>query len=61
MPLSFSNLELLTLVSVGGRTLLRSPDVQRDVKRYREVVEKVTLYQTLGIDVSELFSDMVLV
>lgn len=48
-------------MTVAVRTLLRNPDVQRDVKRYREVVEKVTLYQTLGIDVSELFSDMVLV
>jgi len=35
--------------------------VQRDEKRYREVVEKVILYMTLGIDVSRLFSEMVLV
>ncbi|EDQ89747.1 uncharacterized protein MONBRDRAFT_16817 [Monosiga brevicollis MX1] len=42
------------------RTLLRNPEVQRDPQRYCEVVEKVTLYQTLGLDVSSLFSDMVL-
>jgi hypothetical protein len=43
------------------RQLLRSMEVQRDPKRYREVVEKVILYMTLGIDVSRLFSEMVLV
>lgn len=36
-------------------------EVQRDPNRYREVVEKVILYMTLGVDVSRLFSEMVLV
>lgn len=40
---------------------MRSLEIQRDPRRYREVVEKVILYMTLGIDVSRLFSEMVLV
>eukprot|EP00055_Hartaetosiga_balthica_P018704 m.135204 g.135204 ORF g.135204 m.135204 type:complete len:776 (-) comp9865_c0_seq1:143-2470(-) len=42
------------------RTLIRQPDVQRDPVRYRQAVEKVILYMTLGIDVSRLFSEIVL-
>ena len=42
------------------RTLLRSPAVERDPKRKREVIKKVIAYMTLGIDVSPLFSQMVM-
>eukprot|EP01147_Barroeca_monosierra_P004316 gene4316-6624_t len=42
------------------RTLIRTPEVQKDPARYREAVEKVILYMTLGVDVSRLFSEIVL-
>eukprot|EP00053_Salpingoeca_punica_P012973 m.116554 g.116554 ORF g.116554 m.116554 type:complete len:782 (+) comp16080_c1_seq1:112-2457(+) len=42
------------------RTLLRSPDVIRDPKKYREAVQKVIMYMTLGVDVSRLFSEMIM-
>ena len=42
------------------RTLLRSPAVERDPKRKREVIKKVIAHMTLGIDVSPLFSQMVM-
>lgn len=41
--------------------MLRSKDIQRDLKRKRDVIKKVIAYMTLGIDVSPLFSDMVMV
>lgn len=41
--------------------LLRNLKVQRDPVRKREVVKKVIAYMTLGIDVSRLFGDMVMV
>lgn len=34
--------------------------VEKDVKRKREIIKKVIAYMTLGIDVSRLFSEMVL-
>ena len=43
------------------RALLRSPDVQRDSKRYIQAVQKVIACMTLGIDVSKLFSEMIMV
>eukprot|EP01031_Cornospumella_fuschlensis_P030760 gene30760-37165_t len=42
------------------KTLLKSVSADRDVKRKREVIKKVIAYMTLGIDVSRLFTDMVL-
>eukprot|EP00731_Ephydatia_muelleri_P023373 Em0015g956a len=42
------------------RTLLRSLEVQRDPKSYLQVVQKVIAYMTLGIDVSKLFSEMIM-
>ncbi|EGD72905.1 hypothetical protein PTSG_04634 [Salpingoeca rosetta] len=42
------------------RQLIRSPEVQKDPTKYREAVEKVILYMTLGVDVSRLFSEIVL-
>lgn len=41
--------------------LLRTVNTERDSKRKRDVIKKVIAYMTLGIDVSRLFSDMVLV
>lgn len=41
--------------------LLRTVNTDKDSKRKREVIKKVIAYMTLGIDVSRLFSDMVLV
>ncbi|RYG62754.1 hypothetical protein EON64_17270 [archaeon] len=40
--------------------MLKSVNADRDVKRKREVIKKVIAYMTLGIDVSRLFTDMVL-
>eukprot|EP00041_Stephanoeca_diplocostata_P036376 m.1324797 g.1324797 ORF g.1324797 m.1324797 type:complete len:805 (-) comp24852_c4_seq1:147-2561(-) len=42
------------------RTTLNSLDVQRDPKKYREACQKVISYMTLGIDVSRLFTEMVM-
>ena len=42
------------------RTLLRAFDTERNPKRKREVIKKVIAYMTLGIDVSRLFSEMIL-
>eukprot|EP00475_Leptophrys_vorax_P041247 TRINITY_DN77800_c0_g1_i1.p1 TRINITY_DN77800_c0_g1~~TRINITY_DN77800_c0_g1_i1.p1 ORF type:complete len:749 (-),score=222.35 TRINITY_DN77800_c0_g1_i1:88-2334(-) len=41
------------------RTLLRNPKMQ-DAVKFKTVVEKVIAYMTLGIDVSPLFSDMIM-
>lgn len=43
------------------RAQLRSPDVQRDPRRYLQTVQKVIACMTLGIDVSKLFSEMIMV
>jgi len=42
------------------RALLSNPDVQRDPQRKRDVLKRVVAYQTLGIDVSRLFPEMIL-
>lgn len=41
--------------------LLKSVNADRDVRRKREAIKKVIAYMTLGIDVSRLFTDMVMV
>jgi hypothetical protein len=41
--------------------LLKNINVERDVKRKREIIKKVIAYMTLGIDVSRLFTDMIMV
>ena len=41
--------------------LLKNLNVERDVKRKREIIKKVIAYMTLGIDVSRLFTDMIMV
>lgn len=43
------------------RQLLKQIVSERDQKKRREVVKKVIAYMTLGIDVSSLFTDMVLI
>ena len=43
------------------RALLRSPEIQKDAKQYEQVVQKVIAYMTLGVDVSPLFSEMIMV
>ncbi|CAM9700913.1 unnamed protein product, partial [Hapterophycus canaliculatus] len=40
--------------------LLRTVSVDRDPKKKREVIKKVIAYMTLGIDVSRLFTEMML-
>lgn len=40
------------------KQLLKNINVERDVKRKREIIKKVIAYMTLGIDVSRLFTDM---
>merc|ERR1712195_238385 len=42
------------------RALLQNPDVQKDPQRKRDVLKRVIAYQTLGIDVSRLFPEMML-
>ncbi|XP_064391971.1 uncharacterized protein LOC135339670 [Halichondria panicea] len=42
------------------RSLLRTPEVQRDPRRYLQAVQKVIACMTLGIDVSKLFSEMIM-
>lgn len=41
--------------------ILKSPEVQRDKERYRKYVQQVIAFMTLGIDVSSLFSEMIMV
>ena len=43
------------------RTLLRNFAVEKDQTKKREIIKKVIAYMTLGIDVSRLFSEMMLV
>ena len=43
------------------RALLRNPDVQKDPRRYLQAVQKVIACMTLGINVSKLFSEMIMV
>ena len=43
------------------RNLLRNFGTERDPLRKREIIKKVIAYMTLGIDVSRLFTDMMLV
>ena len=40
---------------------MRNPDVQRDSRKYLQAVQKVIACMTLGIDVSKLFSEMIMV
>eukprot|EP00051_Salpingoeca_urceolata_P034243 m.24156 g.24156 ORF g.24156 m.24156 type:complete len:752 (-) comp7406_c0_seq1:68-2323(-) len=42
------------------RGLLTNLEVQRDRVKYREAVQKVIMYMTLGVDVSRLFSEMIM-
>lgn len=42
------------------RNLLRNFGTERDPKRKRDIIKKVIAYMTLGIDVSRLFSEMML-
>jgi hypothetical protein len=42
------------------RNLLRGFAAERDPARKRDIIKKVIAYMTLGIDVSRLFSDMML-
>jgi AP-4 complex subunit beta-1 len=42
------------------RTLLRNFATERDPQRKREIIKKVIAYMTLGIDVSRLFTEMML-
>ncbi|GFH56248.1 beta subunit of clathrin adaptor complex AP2 [Chaetoceros tenuissimus] len=43
------------------RNLLRNFSTQKDMKKKREIIKKVIAYMTLGIDVSRLFTEMMLV
>ena len=43
------------------KTLMRNINVEKDGKRKRDIIKKVIAYMTLGIDVSRLFTEMVMV
>lgn len=43
------------------RQLLRTVGMQRDLQKMRDALKKVVAYMTLGIDVSRLFGEVVLV
>ena len=43
------------------RTLLRKAFAGKDATQKKDVIKKIIAYMTLGIDVSPLFSDMVMV
>ncbi|CAG9324707.1 unnamed protein product [Blepharisma stoltei] len=43
------------------KTLIKGIMTERDVKKRREAIKKVIAYMTLGVDVSKLFTDMVLI
>ena len=57
---SHCTLNLLLLLSLF-RSLLCNNEVQRDPRQYEQVVQKVIAYMTLGVDVSGLFSEMIMV
>ena len=42
------------------RNLLRGFATERDQQRRRDIIKKVLAYMTLGIDVSRLFTEMML-
>ena len=42
------------------KTSLRNPAIDRDPEKKREVIKRVIAYMTLGIDVSKLFSEMIM-
>jgi len=42
------------------KVALRNPAIDRDPEKKREVVKRVIAYMTLGIDVSKLFSEMIM-
>ena len=43
------------------KTQLRNPSLARDPEKHREIIKRVIAYMTLGIDVSKLFSEMIMV
>ena len=53
--------QILSCVIALLRTALRSSEVQRDPRRYLQTVQKVIAFMTLGIDMSKLFSEMIMV
>ena len=52
---------LSPLISLCSEQLLRQVAMGKDTKTKRDIIQKVIAYMTLGIDVSRLFSEMVLV
>lgn len=52
---------VLLLAGDVCRILLRAPENLKDQKRYLQAVQKVIAYMTIGVDVSKLFSDMIMV
>lgn len=55
------SLSLLISLSLCSEQLLRQVAMGKDTKTKRDIIQKVIAYMTLGIDVSRLFSEMVLV
>ena len=43
------------------KTMLKNIMSERDQNKRRDVIKKVIAYMTLGVDVSKLFTDMVLI
>jgi vesicle coat complex subunit len=42
------------------KQLLKNINIEKDMKRKREIIKKVIAYMTLGIDVARLFPDMIM-
>lgn len=42
------------------KAILRNPKINKDPEKKREVIKKVIAYMTLGIDVSRVFSEMIM-
>ncbi len=40
-------------------TLLRNPNLDRDINKKKDIIKRVIAYMTLGVEVSKLFHEMV--
>ncbi len=43
------------------KQLLKNLNIEKDIQRKRDLIKKVIAYMTLGIDVSRLFTEMIMV
>jgi hypothetical protein len=40
-------------------TLLKNPNIDKDINKKKDIIKRVIAYMTLGVDVSKLFHEMV--